>query len=663
MCIALRGAWSGLIVLACASAFGQATGQVPDRNTRAMGPLVFAAHKATTPPTLDGNIDPEEWAGASRASQFLDSKHQVEKGLSTFYFEYDEKYIYFAAVVTHSHPPKATVRGTNVPFGIDDRFTFQIDTFGEGQYQGFNYCSVNGLGATNFRKAGGSSQKREWLGEFEAVTRVNPDGWQVEVRVPWDILRVPKSGVRNLRVNVARTDSKEESSYWYYVPLETENTNGVSWTGVDVPPVHTHNLWKFLPSTSAISQDGKTQILHSLDMRGFLNDKYEFSGVLFPDFSLVSRAATTLGFSHFEILQPETRPLFQEGSGYFSGASSIFTTQRIRQFDLGTRFYGSPNPATRIGVNSTIAFDGESTLGASLAANQGPNRGFSVGLASLRSRELQSNDAFAADYHNSVGGWSFEGAAAITSDQETRLGSSFGLSTIYFHGGFSSSLSASQVDANFMPRLGYAPETAIQSMSAGAVYGFSAPTKWLEEVDLSASHSHAWTTGGRLAHESTSLYAGGSIRRALDTSVQVFSGSFDGIRESGLTFNFSAPNSNAPWSINFSESIDRFGDLYTDLKSLSVDYSDPHSRWGISGGITRYAADEVLKQRQLSFAYKLGPYDDLSMTLLNDQGVTNFAIQYARHNNKGIEYWFSFGDPSALKFTPTVIARVAFPIK
>ena len=114
---------------------------------------------------------------------------------------------------------------------------------------------------------------------------------------------------------------------------------------------------------------------------------------------------------------------------------------------------------------------------------------------------------------------------------------------------------------------------------------------------------------------------------------------------------------------SLSNSKTRFGDLSTDYRSLFLSYSDPGSRWAISGSLTQYTASEVFVQRQLSFAYKLGAYDNLSLSLLNDQGQTNFAIQYAKQNNKGVEYWLSFGDPSAARFTPSLIARIAFPIK
>ncbi|MEQ1935796.1 MAG: hypothetical protein ABL962_18220, partial [Fimbriimonadaceae bacterium] len=421
--------------------------------------------------------------------------------------------------------------------------------------------------------------------------------------------------------------------------------------------------WKFLPSMSAIASDGVTQVLPSLDMRGYLNDKYEFSGVLFPDFSLVSRSASQLGFSHFEILQPETRPLFQEGSGYFEGADSIFVTQRIRQFDFGGRFYGSPIPSVRIGVNNTIAFDGETTLGASLAANLGPNRSYTLGFTSLKSRTLPSNDALAATFRSRNGAWTFDGGGALTNDQEARLGSQFSFSSGYGFGGFSSGAFVSQVDESFLPRLGFVPETAVRSLGAATSYSFVALKKWLTTGYINLSHNRTWTTGGRLAHEATSAYGNIGIKKAMSLGVDASSGSFGGTKDSRLGIYLGLPNSNAPWSVTLGNSNSKYGDLNTSLQSLNVGYSDPGNRWAVSGSITRYTAQEVFMQRQLSFGYKLGPYDNLSFSMLNDQGQTNFALQYARSNNKGIEYWFSFGDPSAAKFKPTLIARIVFPIK
>lgn len=658
---------AGLAVSVTAIALGQevpiASNPPQDKKPNSLGPISFRAHKVLVPPLIDGIIGTEEWANASTASRFMDSQHRPEQGKTTFYLQYDEKFVYFAAVVTDSHPPKATATGTNVPFGIDDIFVLQLDTFGEGRFEGYNYCSINGLGATNFRKAGGSSQKREWRGSFDGAAKIGQDGWAVEAKVPWSILRVPKSGVRDLRFNFCRTDSIAEHPHWYFLPKETENVNGAIWEGVDVPTVQTRNLWKFLPSISAITGEEQSKVIASLDVRGFLNDKFEFSGVLFPDFSLVGRAATQLGFSHFEILQPETRPLFQEGSGYLNGAQNIFVSQRIRKFDFGGRFYGSPNLSTRIGVSNTFAFNGETTLAASLSANQGPNQSFSLGFASLMSPSQPSNHAMSASFSRTSGGWNFGAEGALTNDQEAKTGTQLSFYSSYFHGGFSASASGGQVDENFMPRLGFVPETGVRRFGLSTSYSFDALKKWLTSGHISVFRGETWKTDGQLAHESTSAFGYIGIKKTLSLGVDASSGSFDGIGERRYGFFLSFPNSNAPWSVSLNNSISKFGDVDTDLRSANVSYTEPGSRWAISGGATQYTAKEVFRQRHLSFAYKLGSYDNLSLSMLNDQGQTNFSIQYARHNNEGAEYWFSFGDPSAAKFKPTIIARVAFPIK
>lgn len=636
---------------------------VQDRKPNALGPLNFRAFKTSVAPLLDGVIGAEEWSNASTATKFIDIQHRPERGKTTFYLQYDDKYVYFAGVIAEWHPPRATISGTNVPFGLDDIFVLQLDTFGEGKVEGMNFCSINGRGATSFRKAGGSSQKQEWRGSFEGAAKITRDGWIVEARVPWSILRIPKSGIRNLRFNFVRTDSVTEHPVWYFLPKENETINSVLWEAVEVPAVQSSNLWKLLPSFGAMVGSSKSQVLPTLDVRGYVNDKYEFSGVLFPDFTLVGRAATQLGFSHFEILQPETRPLFQEGSGYFDGAESIFVTQRIGQFDFGSRLYGSPSPAVRIGINNTFSFDGETTLGASMSANQGPNRAFRLGVASLKSSNLPGNDAISAGFFSTIGGWNFGASAAVTSDQEKRIGSSLGFSSGYRSGGFSAGVSANQVDENYMPRLGYVPETAVRKVDFSSFYGFDTLRKWFSYGSIGFSHGHTWTTGGRLAHESTTFYANVGIKKALALGGNASKGTFGGIDDSSYGFYMSFPNSHAPWSVSLSNSVNNFGSLRTDFRSLNLGYTDTSNRWAVSAGITQYSAQDVFLQRQLSLAYRLGAYDNLSLSILNDQGLTNFALQYAKQNNKGVEYWFSFGDPSAAKFTPTFIARLAFPIK
>lgn len=639
-------------------------GPSPDRQPRSLGPLTFQAHKTSNPPSLDGEIQEGEWNSASTATGFLTYERKPERGKTTFHLQYDAIYVYFAVRVRESSPPRATIKGTNVSLSGDDVVQFQLDTFGEGRFEDFSRCAVNGLGATSFYKSGGSSQKREWLGEFEAKAKVDPDGWQVEARVPWSILRIPKSGVRDLRFNFYRSDTKHEESSAYMQPRDSDPVMGAHWRNVDVPRVRASgNQWKLLPSVTAAAGRGRADLQASLDVRGFLNDKFEVSGVLFPDFSLINRVASHIGFSHFEVLPPETRPLFQEGSGYFNGVSGIFASQRIRRFDLGLRMYGSPTPSTKIGVNNTVAFDGDETLAASYQNSLAPGRSYSLGVTSLRGKGLPGNEALAMSFDAMSGPYYFGGSGALSSDAVHRVGSSFSFYGTHRFGNTGFSLGASQVDRRFFPRLGYIPESGVRSFNTSADYGYSADRRWLSSASVGISHSRTWDTSGPLAHESSYGSMSMSIRHALSAYVSGSAGSFDGTSESSGSVSLYLPNSNALWSVGIGSSWFRFGDEDSVLRDASFSYRDRKSKWALSAGWTEYRSDTVEAQNYASFTYKLTPYDGISFNLLNDRGKTNGSIQYARRNNRGIEYFIALGDPSADHFTPAIVTRIVIPIK
>lgn len=651
-----------VLVIAPALVFGQ--GQQQERQPRSLGPLEFEAAKISAPPEIDGTIGDGEWTGAASFTGFLNGNHQPERGKTSFFLTYDERYVYFAARVAESHPPKATITGTNVSIGVDDYISFQLDTFGEGKFQDFNRCVVNANGATSFYKAGGSAQKREWLGEFEAKGRPTVDGWEVEARVPWEILRIPKSGVRDLRFNFYRSDTKTEEGSSYYQPRDNDPNTGAIWKGVDVPVVHTKNLWKYLGSVNAAAGRGRSDLKPSLDVRGFLNDKYELSAVLFPDFSLINRVASFIGFSHYEVLLPETRPLFQEGSGYFGGTEGIFASQRIRRFDLGMRFYGSPTPKSKLGINNTIAFDGEETLAASYEQSLNSRDTVLMGVTSLRSHSQASNEALAAQYAGMRGPWYFSASSALTSDQEEGVGASFSGYAGYHFGNFGTSGGFSNVDRRFFPRLGYAPETGVRGVNASVNYGYYVDRQWLSSATVGIFHSHYWETGGRLAHESTSLSTGFDIRQALGFYAGASLGSFAGVPEKSASFGLNFPNSSrASWGVYLNTAFYNSGPDDSVLHSIDLSYRDPHSKWSLSGGLTQYRAQTTAMQRSLSFSYKLTPYETLSLAYLNDQGKSNGSIQYGRRNNRGIEYFVALGDPSAETFTPAIVARVMIPFR
>src|SRR5689334_13494621 len=94
------------LLLVCA---GLALAQQPVNYTK----RPIQAKKATTPPTIDGDISDPVWKDAPKAETFIDVQNgNVTTEQTTAWLLYDEKYIYVAFHAKDSQPEKIVARET-----------------------------------------------------------------------------------------------------------------------------------------------------------------------------------------------------------------------------------------------------------------------------------------------------------------------------------------------------------------------------------------------------------------------------------------------------------------------------------------------------------------------------------------------------------------------
>ena len=152
----------------------------------------FVGGRIATPPVLDGKIDDGEYKDALKLDGMVDAQSgaPMSEG-GTFFLAYDDKFVYFAAKLVDSRPSaiQATEFRANVSLQGNDTVTLALDPF--DNLAAFNNFTMNARGATNLDIAGGRAAKREWLGDFASKGRVTKDGWEVEARIPWTIMRLP----------------------------------------------------------------------------------------------------------------------------------------------------------------------------------------------------------------------------------------------------------------------------------------------------------------------------------------------------------------------------------------------------------------------------------------------------------------------------------------
>ena len=133
-------------------------------------------------PVMDGKVDPAQWAQAAVLSDFVVGGGQKLPTLhTTVYVEYDATNFYLAAVCSDPNAAnlKTAAEKRDGPVLADDCVQVAIDTV--GQRKDVALLAVNAANVQYDAWNGDVSQSFKW----ESATSRGPDGWSLEMAVPF----------------------------------------------------------------------------------------------------------------------------------------------------------------------------------------------------------------------------------------------------------------------------------------------------------------------------------------------------------------------------------------------------------------------------------------------------------------------------------------------
>ncbi len=291
---------------------------------------------------VDGRIDEEAWARAVPITDFT-QQEPVEGGVPSERTEirvvFDEDAIYIGAIL-FDDPEGIQVfqRRRDGFLSADDRFMWILDTFRDGRTGYFFETNAAGVmgdalisgGGGRGGGGGGGGGGRAWDGIWEVDTFIRPDGWSLEIRIPFRTLNFdPTSDTWG--INFQRTiRRKNEEILWrgwrrnqsLRQPVHAGRLTGLSGIsqgiGLEAVPYAVTN-WKNVPGEtdpttypSDIGLDVNYNITPSLRAGVSAN----------TDFAEAEVDERRLNLTRFPLRFPERRDFFLEGSGVYSFAPS-----------------------------------------------------------------------------------------------------------------------------------------------------------------------------------------------------------------------------------------------------------------------------------------------------------------------------------------------------
>jgi hypothetical protein len=627
-------------------------------------PNMIPGHLMAHPPVIDGVVTPEEWSGVPSFEGLLDSRTgQMSSEGGRFWLAYDGQFIYFAAKLIDSQPHlvSANEYRTNVSLRGDDTVGLALDPF--GSLSDFNYFEINPRGATNVRIAGGRAAKREWLGDIQAKGRITEEGWEVEARIPWSIMRLPSTGVHELRFNVFRNNRRLQREFNWAFIRSGQISNYGRWRAVEIPPAG-RRRFQLLPYGYIGGGDGDGMLFNSgVDFRTTVTDQVDVVGAVNPDFRNVENQVLSLDFSYFERLAGETRPFFLEGANFFRTAreASLFASQRIQRFDVGLKAFGKLDARTDIGILDAVEHGVQNSVATRIRRQLTPRSSVEAAYVGLDRQGLKNDGSFLA-YSQNWGELSGYAQHMATWDDERGNGHRYNAGLSFNRTGFNAGMEFVEVSPDFLPRLGFAPERNFRGLS-GRV-GYVHPVRRGSLIEA----------GGNLFMSDTRTFGGDIYRRSLgfNTTATFLDGTnvelggtfrnFRGFNDRTMTASIERPRGDPyrRWQLDYS-----FGTLsdrdYANLRG-SFAYR-PVQRFQVIGSLqsVRLGTDRN-EQVVLSANYDLAAYQAVSGRAVYRQGKWNAYASFRQSGGYGTDYFLIVGDPNSLSFRPSVILKVAVPL-
>jgi hypothetical protein len=301
------------------------------------------------PPVIDGEIGDDEWARAATIdADFV--QVEPEYGQPSSFRTVvrigqtkDSLYVAFTSYDPDSSRLAAAVTQRDGLIEHDDSVMVLLDTFDDRRTAyGFGTNALatqwDGRIADN-----GRTVDELWDEAWNCAAHRHDDGWSAEFEIPFTILRFPSGSNRVWGLNLLRIVPRRlETSLWSGPAEDPFRVTAFgSLTGVQ-PTTKQHKTWQVIPYAIATAeQDEGTDFEAGVDLRWRPSSSLGVDLTVNPDFALIEADVEVINLTRFELLIPEKRPFFLEGTEMYSQRIRQFYSRRIGDITWGGKSIGN----------------------------------------------------------------------------------------------------------------------------------------------------------------------------------------------------------------------------------------------------------------------------------------------------------------------------------
>jgi len=308
---------------------------------------IYQATRIDQPPKIDGELKESIWQQAVPMTQFY--QYQPIEGSQPDHptdvrIVYDNSAIYIAATMFDSSPDSIMGElGARDAQDINaDYFRICFDTYNKRQDAYFFGVYASGVQFEN--KFSDATFDAVW----ESAASITPEGWVVEIKIPYSAIRFPKNPIQEWAFQVNRYVRRtREFTQWARTP-STANNPRLYWgalTGIEnvTAPIRlsfTPYLSAYLENSPFTNSEGKTDYSNSLsynagaDVKYGIDERFTLDMTLLPDFGQVQSDDKVKNLSYREVTYDENRPFFKESVELFD-KNQLFYSRRIGKVPSG----------------------------------------------------------------------------------------------------------------------------------------------------------------------------------------------------------------------------------------------------------------------------------------------------------------------------------------
>jgi hypothetical protein len=318
---------------------------------------------------IDGNVDLQEWKGASVIEGFTELRpilNDTENPLTktTLYLAYNDLGIFVGGLCRDTRDSISAELVGRDGFGNNDFVGIIFDTY-KDKLNAFEYfvTPLNEQMDAKFTQSNNNGEDFTWNSIFYSQTKITDEGWYFEMFIPFASIRFSKEEVQDWGINIVRRRRKSTEQF-FWNPIDPNINGFLTQAGVwkRLKNINPPLRLQLSPYVSYYAnhyplENGKdltSQFNGGLDVKLGLNQAFTLDATLIPDFGQVQSDRRVLNLTPFEVQFNDYRPFFTEGTDLFN-KGNFFYSRRIGGLNIdhsrlspGQEIISSPAEASLI---------------------------------------------------------------------------------------------------------------------------------------------------------------------------------------------------------------------------------------------------------------------------------------------------------------------------